>query len=174
MEVKELKDALSVFNPSGAITVAVPALGKPHELREIRLVGHLDHPGEVKSDPDHPGALDVVCDHWDDPPRDAGPSHAIGDLLKALEPYPDGMHVRVAVPVQHDSVSHRMLDIVMLGHAVGTAKGTPGVQMICENWDNPYQVVKEFPHVVEARQREYEQRAASVPPGEALPDTVGV
>jgi hypothetical protein len=147
MEVRELKDALAAFNPSGMVSVAIPSLGQPHEVRSIHLVGHLDHPGEVKNDPDHPGALDIVCDSWDAPTL-GRPAPKIDALLKMIEPYPDGMHVRVAAPVVHDSMSHRMLDIVMIGHAVGTASG---VQLVCENWDNPHQVIKEIPEMAAKR-----------------------
>jgi len=147
MEVKELRDALEAFNPSGTVSVAIPSLGNPHEVRAIHIVGHLDHPGEVMNDPEHPGALDIVCDSWDAPTASrAAPK--ITELAKMLIPYPDHMHVRIAVPIVHDSISHRMLDIVMVGHAVGTA---PGVQVITESWDNLQQVVKEFPEAAAAR-----------------------
>lgn len=147
MEVKELKETLSVFNPTGLIAIVIPTLGNPHEIRGIVSVGHLDHPGEIMNDPAHPGALDIMCDHWDNP-QNTGSISTIEALLAAIDPYPDLMHVRVAVPIDHSDVSHRMLDIVMVGHATGTGAG---VQVICENWDGLHQVVKEFPHAVAAR-----------------------
>ncbi len=117
-------------------------MGKPHELRTVRLTGHVDHPGEAKTD--HAiHALDVICDPWDAlPDPGAGKTETVGELLLALEPYPDPMHVRVAVPISHESLSHRMLDVVMLGHATGSKFS--GVQLVCESWDNPTQVVKQI------------------------------
>ena len=147
MEVRELKDALSAFNPAVTVSVAVPSVGKPHELRAIRVVGHLDHPGEIKNDPDHPGALDIVTDAWEGR-MDPSTATTLGDLVAQIEPYPDAMHVRVAMPVAHDAISHRMLDIVMLGHATGAGAG---VQIVCESWDNLHQVVREIPEVAAAR-----------------------
>ncbi len=139
MEVRELKDSLSAFNPKAALTVAIPSLGEPHKFRLLREIGHLDHPGKVKTD-HSVHALDLVCDHFDTP-DDKGGIATIGDFDRMLKPFPDPMHVRVAVPVAQDSHSHRMLDIIMLGHATG---GGPGVQIVTENWDNPMQVIKEL------------------------------
>ena len=141
MEVKELKEALANFNQTGTLTVAIPSIGQPHELRAVRIVGHLDHPGEVKTD--HAiHALDIVVDSWDQPPlKSIGRPLLVSDMVKMLDPFPDPMHVRVAVPITHDSISHRMLDIAMIGHTTGTGKGA-GIQLICENWDNPMQIIK--------------------------------
>ena len=166
MQVSELRDHLVNFNQAAPIAVAIPLLGKPHEPRAIRVVGHLDHPGQIMNSPDHPGALDIVCDSWDAPPANSDRVETITDLTRLLAPYPDAMHVRVTVPVTHASVSHRMLDIVYIGSAVGAGKG---IQLICENWDFPSQVLKELPAVATARRAEYDRLAASVPPGEALP-----
>lgn len=143
MEVRELKEALSVFNPATGIVVAIPQRDvTQHELRHLHVAGHIDHPGEVKND--HAiHALDLVCDHWDDPVG-AGKITTVGELAKAIEPFPDPMHVRIAVPIEHDSISHRMLDIAMLGHAVGAPAGA-GVHVITENWETPTQVIKEIP-----------------------------
>lgn len=149
MYVKELRDSLADFNQAATVTVAIPQLGKPHEVRAIRVVGHLDHPGEVKNAPDHPGALDVVCDHWDQPDT-AATTLTIADLVKAVKPYPDPMHVRVAVPMAHASISHRMLDIVMVGRATGTGGGA-GIQVICESWDFPNWIIKEIPEAAARR-----------------------
>ena len=152
MQIIELKDALAAFNQTGTVMVSVPQIGKPNEQRAIRIVGHLDHPGQVMNAPDHPGALDIVCDGWNDPPmREVGRAMTIGDLSKMLEPYPDAMHVRISMPITHGDISHRMLDIVMLGHSVGTGKGV-GIQIITENYDGPYQTIREYPEAVERRQ----------------------
>jgi hypothetical protein len=141
MEVRELKEALANFNQTGTLTVAIPSIGQPHELRAVRVVGHLDHPGEVKTD--HTvHALDIVVDPWDQPGmKSVGRAMTVADLATMIEPYADPMHVRVAVPITHENISHRMLDISMIGHTTGTGKGS-GVQMITENWDNPMQVIK--------------------------------
>ncbi len=137
MQVSDLKSALGNFNQSAAIMVAIPSAGK-HEIRAIRHAGHLAHEGEIMTD--HTiHALDIVCDPWDAGAQGAGPLETVGELATALDPYPDPMHVRVAVPWSQDGVSHRMLDIVMLGFAVGVGSG---VQLVSESWDNPMQVIK--------------------------------
>ena len=174
MEVKELRESLEDFNQAGSIMVAIPSLAKPHELRSIRLVGHLDHPGVVQMDTTK-HVIDIVCDSWDGtkpaqafgPPGTPEPDklETIADLHKELTPFPDSMHVRVAVPVTHGSLSHRMLDIVMIGHAVS---GGRGIQLVCENWDFPTQIIKELPEVAAARETERVRIEQSVPPGEAL------
>ncbi len=147
MQVSELKQALSAFNQTTPVMVAIPVQGEPHRLRAIATAGHLDHPGEVKNAPDHPGALDIACGAFDGAVMAS--STTVADLAKMIDTYPDTMHVRVAVPVTHDSWSHRMLDIAMLGHAVGS--GVAAVQLICESWNNTMQIVKEFPEVVAKR-----------------------
>jgi hypothetical protein len=148
MYVKELREGLADFNQAAPVAVAIPSLGRPHEARAVRVVGHLDHPGQVMNAPDHPGALDIVCDNWDAPTAAPGEVGTIADLVAALTPYPETMHVRVAVPLAHASLSHRMLDIVMVGRGTGTSRG---IQLICENWDFPTQVVKEIPAAAAAR-----------------------
>ncbi len=138
MQVKELRDSLLAFAPTAPISVVIPSLTQAPALRAIHSVGHLAHPNEVKTDHTIHG-VDVVCDHWDNP---VGPGvvATVGDLLESLEPFPEPMPIRIAVPLSHDSVSHRMLDIAMFGHAAGAGAG--GIHIICENWDNPYQVIR--------------------------------
>ncbi len=136
MQVSELREALADFNQAAIVAAAVPTAGR-HEVRPIHVVGHLHHPGEVKDD--HTvHTLDIVCDSWD-APSGPGPVATVADLVEMIAPFPDPMHVRVAVPVVHDSMSHRMLDIVMLGRAVASGGG---VQLVTESWDNPYQIIK--------------------------------
>ncbi len=137
MQVSDLKAALGGFNQAAPIRVAIPSAGK-HEIRAIRHAGHLAHEGEIMTD--HTiHALDIVCDPWDQGPQGEGPLETVGELVTALEPYPDPMHARIAVPWSLDGISHRMLDIVMLGFAVGAGSG---VQIVTESWDNPMQVLK--------------------------------
>jgi hypothetical protein len=137
MEVYELRQALDAFKPESPIVAAIPQMGQPHRLRALHLAGHIDHPGEVKTD--HTvHALDIMTDAWDEDLNKAE-IDTIGALIDNIAPYPDQMHVRLAVPVAHESMSHRMLDIVMVGLATGAAAG---IQIITENWDNPYQVIK--------------------------------
>ncbi len=138
MRVSELRSGLADFNQSAPIAVAIQVSGQPHEIKQIRNAGHIDHPDEVKTDAAiH--ALDIVCDPWNLPPQGEGPVETVAELATALKPYPDEMHVRVAVPMSHESISHRMLDIVMIGRVTGTDKG---VQLVTEAWDNPMQVIK--------------------------------
>lgn len=138
MQAKELREGLADFNQSATVSVAIQVSGQAHEIRQIRHAGHLDHEGEVMTDPTiH--AVDIVCDPWDMPPQGEGPLETVADLAAALAPFPDPMHVRVAVPMNHDTISHRMLDIVMIGKAAGAGAG---IQLICEAWDHPMQVVK--------------------------------
>lgn len=147
MQVSELKDALSIFNPTMPLLVSVPEQNKPHTSRSIKVVGHIHHPDEVKTDAST-DALDIICDHWDKPGEPV--SQTVSDLLEKLKPYPDEMHVRVGMPIDHDAWSHRMLDIVMVGRMVGSLGGAE-VQLVTESWDFPNWIVKEKPEAVEAR-----------------------
>ena len=141
MEVRELRDALSAFNQTVPIVAAIPQLDKPHEVRSLQVVGHIDHPGEARTD--HTiHAVDIICDHWDRPDEGEVTINTVADLAAALAPFPDPMHVRVVVPLTHESISHRMLDIVMVGRAVGNPSAGPGVQIVCENWDSLGQVIR--------------------------------
>ncbi len=138
MQVSELRDGLEDFNQKAPVVVAIQVTGKPHEIRQIRHAGHLAHEGKVMKDHAR-HALEIVTDPFDGPPQGEGPVETVGDLAKAIKPFPDPMHVRVAVPVTHETVSHRLLDIVMVGRATGSAGG---IQLICEAWDHPMQVIR--------------------------------
>ena len=148
MQVRELKEALSIFNDDLLVEVAVPQMGQEHSTRALDLVGHIHHPGEIQLDPSiH--SLDIICDHWHRPTNTAGVA-TVHDLLERIGPYPDDMHVRIGVPLDHDDWTHRMIDIVMVGRMVGSAQG-PKVQLITENWDYTGMVVKEKPEAVARR-----------------------
>ena len=150
MQVKELKDALVIFNQAMPLSVSVPEQNKPHTVRDIKVVGHIHHPNEVRTDASV-DTVDIICDHWDEP-GETDKAFTVADFVTQLVQYPDEMHVRVGMPIENADWSHRMLDIVMVGRIVGSQDGAE-VQLITESWDFPNWIVKEKPEAVQARYR---------------------
>jgi hypothetical protein len=134
MFVSELRRDLESFKPEGVVAIAIPTATGEHEVRPVRVIGHLDQPGEAVN-PDM--TCDIQVDPWDGPSGVVGQvgSLTIGALAAQLERYPDSMGVRVVVPlVNHETWTHRMLDIAQIGFTTGSGAGS-GIQIITENWD---------------------------------------
>jgi len=126
MIVSELRASLDAFKPEGGVTVAIPMASGDRKMNYIEWVHHLDAPGDAV-DPA------LTCD-IETCPFETSHAHAsetrVQGILDRLSDFPDGMHVRIVVPLgEHPDWTHRMLDIASV------SAGPDGVRIVTENWD---------------------------------------